>query len=67
MLDADSFARAQFKGKVQESVQASQRDDQTRLEDANDFFRKYEYLKTFRDDNKKVVLETMANTMFLGG
>lgn len=55
MEDADRHAKYDFKEKVQESVEATDRDNQTRIEDAMDFFRKYEYLKTFRDENKRVM------------
>lgn len=60
MEDSQKMARFDFKEKVQESVEATERDNETRIEDAMDFFRKYEYLKTFRDDNKRT-METLWN------
>ena len=65
MQDSDTLAKIHFKEKVQESVEASERDNQTRLEDAVDFLRKYEYLKTFRDDNKRVSLILQPSPLIL--
>ena len=67
MEDADSLAKQQFLEKVQESVEATERDNKTRLEDATDFFTKYQYLKTFRDDNKRVRLPLKCATITLRG
>ena len=57
MEDADELSKKQFQEKVKESIEATEKDNQTRLEDATDFFTKYQYLKTFRDDNKRVSMK----------
>ena len=54
MSDLDSKKRSDFKNKVKESVEAVEYDNQCKQKDFNDFVKKFQYLKNFRDDNKNV-------------
>ena len=56
MTDKWATQRQQLVDKVRESEDAVEKDRQVRIEDARDHARRYDYLKTYRDDNKKVCL-----------
>lgn len=66
MTDKWATQRQQLSEKVRESEDAVQKDRQVRMEDAKDYQHRYDYLKTFRDENKKVgILYISGNTFDL--
>ena len=54
MSDRDTQLRSDFQTKVKESEAAVEYDRQCKLKDFQDFVKKFNYLKNFRDDNKMV-------------
>ena len=55
MTDKWAEQRQQLSAKVRESEDAVEKDRLVRVEDARDQAKRFEYLKTYRDDNKKVI------------
>jgi len=64
MSDLDSKKRSDFKNKVKESVEAVEYDNQCKQKDFNDFVKKFQYLKNFRDDNKNYMEDSWAQNRF---
>lgn len=64
MADLDEKKRVEFKNKVIESERAVDYDNQCRIQDFNDFVKKFNYLKNFRDDNKSYMEHTWESNRF---
>lgn len=64
MTDLDHQKKSDFKHKVQESVEVQEYDRQCRNKDFGDFVTKFNYLKNFRDDNKKFMEKSWENNRF---
>jgi len=64
MHDSDTQKREDFKNKVRESEEAVEYDRQCRMSDFNDFVKKFNYLKNFRDDNKSSMENRWDRTRF---
>jgi len=58
MTDKWAEQRQQLSAKVRESEDAVEKDRLVRVEDARDQAKRFEYLKTYRDDNKKLMENT---------
>ncbi len=65
MSDKVVSDKQHLKEKVRESEDAVQTDVSCRLEDAIEHQKKFNYLKTFRDENKKVSNSLIAKINFL--
>ncbi|KAK3785601.1 hypothetical protein RRG08_012702 [Elysia crispata] len=60
MSDRDTQLRSDFQTKVKESEAAVEYDRQCKLKDFQDFVKKFNYLKNFRDDNKMFMEKAWA-------
>ena len=56
MMDRDQNKKTQMQEKIKETERALAYDRECRMNDANEYFRKHNYLMQFRDGNKNVSL-----------